>query len=226
MVGSNNMTSFNATRQWSDVYTIANDRDMFLTYRTLFDQLKRGSFKQSAASANTFYRVQHGRYRASFFPDPGVSRQQDPVMKTLNAVSCSGATQGTGVNGHTLVRVSMHAWYDPRGQALATKVASLRQQGCRVQVIPGETMGSHIKSTLSDAKVQFPKVRHPRQRTHQKILTISGHFEDDTSASLVFTGSHNWASRGLDCDDNILRIDSATAYRQYAANFTTIWRHG
>jgi phosphatidylserine/phosphatidylglycerophosphate/cardiolipin synthase-like enzyme len=226
MVGSNNMTSFNATRQWSDVYTIANNRDMFVTYRTLFDQLKRGSLKARAASPSTFYRVQHGRYRASFFPDPGVSRQQDPVLKELAGVSCGGATQGTGVDGHTLVRVSMHAWYDPRGKAIATKVASLSQAGCRVQVIPGETMGTKVRSLLGDAKVKFPKVRHPKQRTHQKILQISGHFGHDTSASLVFTGSHNWASRGLDCDDNILRISSRTAYEQYARNFRYIWYHG
>jgi hypothetical protein len=226
MVGSNNMTSFNATRQWSDVYTIANNRSMFLTYRDLFSRLRAGWAKERAATRSTFYRVSHGRYRASFFPNPGVSRRADPVMKMLDGVSCTGARQGTGINGHTLVRISMHAWYGPRGVALANKVVSLRRAGCRVAVIPGETMGTKIRAALKDAKVKFSKIRHPRQRVHQKVMQVSGHFGDDTSAQVVFTGSHNWSSRGLDCDDNILRIDSPTAYSQYARNFSFIWHHG
>jgi phosphatidylserine/phosphatidylglycerophosphate/cardiolipin synthase-like enzyme len=226
MVGSNNMTSFNATRQWSDVYTVANNRAMFLTYRDLFSRLRAGWAKERAATPSTFYQVRHGRYRASFFPNPGVSRQQDPVMKMLDGVTCSGARQQTGIKGHTLVRILMHAWYGPRGVALANKVASLRQAGCVVQVIPGETMGSKIKDTLTTAGVGFPKVRHKRQRVHQKVMQVSGHYGDDTSAQVVFTGSHNWSGRGLDCDDNILRIDDPAAYAQYARNFRYIWFHG
>lgn len=226
MVGSNNMTSHNAEDQWADVYTIANNRAMFLTYRDLFSRLRAGAVKVRAATRSTYYQVRHDNYRAFFFPNPGVRRQQDPVMQKLSAITCSGATGGTGVDGRTLVRVSMHAWYGPRGLSFANKLASLRKQGCRVAVIPGETMGSKIKAALVDAKVRFPKVRYPHKRTHQKVFTVSGHFGSDRSAEVVFTGSHNWSSRGLDCDDNILRIDSASAYAEYARNFSFIWHHG
>jgi phosphatidylserine/phosphatidylglycerophosphate/cardiolipin synthase-like enzyme len=95
-----------------------------------------------------------------------------------------------------------------------------------VQVIPGITMGSQIRSTLRKAGVPLATIRHPARRTHQKVLQISGHYGSDTSARLVFTGSHNWSDRGLQCDDNILRIDSPTAYQRYAADFATIWRRG
>ena len=61
---------------------------------------------------------------------------------------------------------------------------------------------------------------------HQKVLQISGHSGDEPVARLVFTGSHNWSSRSLNCDDNILRIDSRNAYRQYSQNFRYIWRNG
>ena len=226
MVGSNNMTHFNATRQWSDVYTMANKPGMYRTYAHLFSQLRAGQARPKAATRSSFYQVTHGRYRASFLPDPGVSRALDPVLTTLSQVSCSGAAPGTGIDGHTLVRVSMHAWYDARGYAIAQKVAALRQAGCHVQVIPGATMGSSIRSTLRNAGVVMATIRHPARRTHQKVLQISGHFGNDTSARLIFAGSHNWSSRGLQCDDNILRIDDPAAYRQYAANFRTIWQHG
>ena len=226
MVGSNNMTNHNAVDQWADVYTIANNRAMYSTYTNLFAQLKAGQASPRAANKSTFYRARHGRYTASFFPNPGVSRAQDPLMVALSRVSCNGANGGTGVKGHTLVRVLMHAWYDPRGVALANKLAALRGQGCKVQIIPGETMGKTIRKTLRDAKVEFAKIRHPAKRVHQKVLQISGHNGDDRSARLVFTGSHNWSSRSLNCDDNILRIDGRNAYRQYSRNFRYIWRNG
>ena len=40
MVGSNNMTSHNAERQWSDLITLTNNRPMFTTFRNWFGQLK------------------------------------------------------------------------------------------------------------------------------------------------------------------------------------------
>ena len=226
MVGSNNMTHFNATSEWSDVYTMANRPAMYLSYSHLFATLKAGQAHPKAATRSSFYRVLHGRYKAWFFPDPGVSRALDPVLTILSQVSCSGAAPGTGVSGHTLVRISMHAWYGARGYAIAQKVAGLRQSGCNVQVIPGATMGSTIRSTLRNAKVALATIRHPSKRTHQKVLQVSGHFGHDTSARLIFAGSHNWSNRGLQCDDNILRIDDPAAYRQYASNFRLIWHHG
>ena len=40
MVGSNNMTSHNAERQWSDLVTLTNNKPMYATFRTWFGQLK------------------------------------------------------------------------------------------------------------------------------------------------------------------------------------------
>jgi hypothetical protein len=226
MVGSNNMTWFNAERQWADVYTVANNPGVFSTYARLFSRLRAGQAEPQAARPSTYYQVRNGRYLSQFMPDPGAGGANDPVIRELAPVTCSGATGGTGWNGHTLVRVSMHAWYGGRGRVIATRLAALRANGCHVQVIPGITMGSQIRSTLRKAGVPLATIRHPARRTHQKVLQISGHYGSDTSARLVFTGSHNWSDRGLQCDDNILRIDSPTAYQRYAADFATIWRRG
>ena len=40
MVGSNNMTSHNAERQWSDLVTLTRNKSMYTTFRTWFGQLK------------------------------------------------------------------------------------------------------------------------------------------------------------------------------------------
>ncbi len=41
----------------------------------------------------------------------------DPEIGALKSITCGGATGGTGINGHTLVRINMHAWFGtPRPQ--------------------------------------------------------------------------------------------------------------
>ena len=76
------------------------------------------------------------------------------------------------------------------------------------------------------AGVAIARVRHASVHTHQKVLTVSGGYDGNPRAEVVFTGSHNYTDRALTCDDTVLRIAGATAYEQYAANFRDIWRHG
>ena len=221
MVGSNNMTSYNATKQWSDVYTIANDPAMFFTYAGVFDQLK-----WDKAMSTTYYRSDINTYQAQFYPYAGATQFVDPVYQALTKIGCTGATGGTGVKGKTLVRVSQHAWNGTRGTYLARQVAALAQQGCIVEVIYGVGTGKTVRSILTAAGVKGNTVRHKGVLTHQKVLTVNGVYDGDTSAQVVFTGSHNWSDGALKRDETILRIDSPAAYAQYKANFADIWMHG
>jgi phosphatidylserine/phosphatidylglycerophosphate/cardiolipin synthase-like enzyme len=221
MVGSNNMTSYNAQHQWSDVYTVANDRAMYATYSYLFAKLRTNK-----PVSKPFYERNVSNTRSTFFPALGMTQATDPLMQTLSAVRCTGATAGTGVAGRTVVRIAQHAWYGPRGVYLAKKVAALRTQGCIVQVVAGITMGSVVRSTLVKAKVSLAPHRRSGVYTHQKTMTISGVFGGDTSSRMVFTGSHNWSDRGLTNDDVILRVDNAAAYAKYVSNFRDMWHNG
>ena len=36
-------------------------------------------------------------------------------MRSLEAIRCTGAHGGTGINGRTVVYISMHAWFSKRG---------------------------------------------------------------------------------------------------------------
>ena len=68
--------------------TMVDKPAMYSSYTHLFAELKAGQVHPKAATSNSFYQVKHGRYRASFFPNPGVSRALDPVLRTLSQVSC------------------------------------------------------------------------------------------------------------------------------------------
>jgi hypothetical protein len=224
MVGSNNMTSYNAEQQWADVYTVANNERLYTTYVDMFSQLRTSRLSSSRTTA-AYSEVGHGRWQAQFFPAPSVTPSSDPAMRTLSKIGCT-AGAGTGRDGHTLVRISQHAWFGDRGRYLAQKVADLSRAGCLVRVIPGKSVGDGVQDTLRRAGVAIARVRHGSVHTHQKVLTVSGGFDGNPRAEVVFTGSHNYTDRALTCDDTVLRIAGATAYEQYAANFRDIWRHG
>ncbi len=221
MVGSNNMTGFNAYDQWNDVYTIADDPAMYFAYAGMFDQLKAAT-----PMAKTYYQMDVSGYRSQFYPNVGVNATTDPAMQILNKVVCTGAAPGTGVRGSTLLRIAQHAWFGPRGEYLAKKVAALRKQGCVVEVVPGISVGSGVKRILTGAGVKLATVRHPGIRTHQKTLSVSGNFDGVRGNRVVFTGSENWTDRALICDDVVLRVPGAAAYAQYSENFTDMWRNG
>ncbi|NUR05598.1 MAG: hypothetical protein HOQ22_16000 [Nocardioidaceae bacterium] len=220
MVGSNNMTGYNATRQWSDLYTIAGDPATYYTYAGFFDQMKYDK------PSGGYYQPEINGYQSQFYPYAGSTRFTDPMYQALSAITCTGATGGTGVGGKTLVRLSQHAWNGSRGIYLADKVAALRRAGCVVQVIYGVGIGSQVKSILANAGVQLATVRHRSVRTHQKSLQVSGVFDGDTAAQVVYTGSHNWSNGALRRDDVLLRIEDPAAYAQYRANFDDIWKNG
>jgi hypothetical protein len=221
MIGSNNLTAYNATRQWSDIYTIANDPAMYFTVSGVFDQLKT-----DRARTRSYYQSDVNGYQAQFYPYATATQEIDPLYQALSSISCTGAAPGYGVNGQTLVRLSQHAWNGSRGIYLAQKVAELQTQGCVVQVVYGVGVGTTVKGMLTRAGVQLRANSKPGIRTHQKVLTISGVFNGKPDSTVVFTGSHNWSNGALKRDETILRVEDPNAYAQYAANFDDIWNNG
>ncbi len=221
MIGSNNMTAYNATRQWSDIYTIVNDPAMYFTVSGVFDQLKT-----DRARSRSYYQADINSYEAQFYPYANATQYVDPLYLALSKVACTGAAPGTGVNGQTLVRLSQHAWNGNRGVYLAQKVAELQSQGCVVQVVYGVGVGTTVRSILTRAGVQMRANSHRGIRTHQKILTVSGVYDGRPDAQVVFTGSSNWSDGALKRDETVLRISDPAAYAQYAQNFEDIWANG
>ena len=73
-----------------------------------------------------------GKYVTTFWPQ-GTSA--DPEGRLLDSIKCNGATGGTGIGGHTLVYINMHAWFGTRGLGFANKVRGLYNRGCYVRVL-------------------------------------------------------------------------------------------
>jgi len=216
LVGSMNFTELAAAGQWQDLYAVSDDEPLFASMRTLFRAMVRDTPQPSLALT----RAGPG-FRLSTSPvDPSAV---DPLVSRLRKVHCDAAT-GTGRRGHTVLAVSMHAWNGPRGVDLARRVAALSEDGCRVRVIAGVGFGRRVTSILERSAVRYLATGGTAGATHEKLMVLSGHFGRDRSASLVWTGSHNWTGRSLRNDEVTLRLQGPRHVAAYLANVRRIWR--
>jgi phosphatidylserine/phosphatidylglycerophosphate/cardiolipin synthase-like enzyme len=216
MVGSMNFTTYAASRQWQDLYTVAGDAEVYEQFRHIFDEMVRDRPQEPLRLAAT---------EQGFATDvsPVAASGRDPLLRRLGRVECRGATGGTGDHGRTVVRISMHAWNGERGIRLAHRVARLAREGCDVRVLAGIGFGPRVTKVLRGGGVGYRDSGRHGRHTHEKLMFLSGHFGDRTDASYVWTGSHNWSDRSLRNDEVILRVSGRRQVEAYHANFARIW---
>jgi phosphatidylserine/phosphatidylglycerophosphate/cardiolipin synthase-like enzyme len=230
MTGSVNLTSNSAINQYNDLWIRNNARGLTRAFRTLYAQMRLDK------PAHPAFLVQKiGRdFKLEATPYPNGSATHDPIIKILDNVHCLHAARGTGnAVHHTIVRVIMHAWNDPRGTYLARKIRQLFIAGCDVKVmygISGASVREVFKNRTKRGYLPVHTTGYDTNNdgfidlyTHQKELLISGNFGKDPSTDLVVTGSSNWNIDGLRGDEEIFLIRRARAYNQYINDFTRMW---
>jgi hypothetical protein len=248
ITGSANMTDRAVSLQWNDLYTMNNEPRLYQVFSHIFTQLKKDkpahprwvTFHEGPISGQ-FYKTPHpteyGRtvssQTASKLPGPA----QDPVLKRLKNVRCN-AVKGAGINGHTVIRITMYGWNKTRGKWLATQVADLKRRGCDVKIILG-VPGGGVQKVLHGAGIPIRSSDYDYINTgtvddpvwvvnfysHLKVLAINGNMGGKPVHS-VWTGSENWSPMSFRNDEIILRIDSAKNYAKYLGWFNFMWAHG
>lgn len=218
MVGSMNFTAFAAAGQWQDLYAVAGNARLYRQFVRVFKQMTHDRPMSQIQLRNP-----GEGFRTEVAPLAG-RQTVDPVARRLRSVHCRGATAKTGIHGHTLVRISMHAWNGGRGVRLARQVVGLAGAGCNVKVMLGVGVGRQVASVLRRGHVAYRGAHPHRPATHQKLMIVSGHYGRHTNASYVWTGSHNWTDRSLRNDEVTLRIAGARQVAAYLDDFHRIWR--
>ena len=231
MVGSANLTGYGARVQWNDLYTTSEAPQLRELYTTVFEQLVR-----DRRVASPYVHKVVGDYENEFFPMPSMDQANDPVMHRLDDVRCT-ASGGTGVNGHTMIRVVMYGWVDSRGLYLAKEMADLDRAGCDVRVILSSPGGRVVRNLIAGGvlvKTADLDLDHDKDTgfddtpfevfTHQKYMTLSGSYRGQMS-NQVWTGSENWSNLGLRNDEVTIRIPGSATHRAYVANFDYLWKH-
>jgi phosphatidylserine/phosphatidylglycerophosphate/cardiolipin synthase-like enzyme len=232
MTGSDNMTTNALIHQWNDLLIKNDVPEVFDVFHGVFLEMKKDEVAHPQ-----YEKFDIGtRYQLQVMPHPGTDASNDPIMDILRKVSCKGATGGTGVNGRTMIRVSMHRWSGDRGAYLAHKIVNLYAAGCDVRVMHGSAdhkTGVQLTRRTKRGRVPIRANGFDEsgdgvidRYSHHKYMVISGHFGDDTAEDRIYTGSSNWASRGMTGDELIFMARGAGYVRQWTRNFNFLWTHG
>ncbi len=161
----------------------------------------------------------------------------DPVIARLSKIGCK-APRGFGIDGHTIVKIIVYAWYGERGDNIARKVADLQRQGCRVKVI-GSVLGGSTANILQGAGIPVKAADWDfgdRISTGSDDEIVYGprcysHYKSSPSAApttaracgAAWTGSENWSRVSLGNDEVTLRLNGRPVYLRYTRRFDSMW---
>lgn len=228
MVGSANLTGYGAVTQWNDMYTVVSNGPLLNLYSMVFEQLAR-----DRRVADPYINQTLGGVQSIFYPHPGNTRANDPVIRRLDQVHCKAAG-GTGVNGHTVIRISMYGWVGTRGLYIADKVAALDRHGCDVRVIVSSGGGHVARHLIKGGVLVRTADLEPRDTpnvdngevfdlfTHEKWMTLNGGYGSGNGKHL-WTGSENWSNLAVHNDELTIHVQRAAAYRKYVTHFNYVW---
>lgn len=224
VVGSVNITEYNAQRQWNDLYTVANDKTYYMAYNRWFNQLKKDlevvpSFRRRVAGLN---QIEMTPMNLAFTADP-VLDAMSRIRCLVPMVEIDPTYPDPTAVVQTRVLLSAHAWNGERGKSIAFRVAELARSGCAVQVLYGVGTGSAVTSILAGGGVVLNAGTHQGIRTHQKVMIVQGGFDGLPRTSRAWTGSHNWSDRALNRDDLIVQIGDPAYADQYVYLFDQMW---
>ncbi|MGH3510386.1 MAG: phospholipase D-like domain-containing protein [Nocardioidaceae bacterium] len=243
MVGSSNMTS-NATHvQWNDLFTTYGAK-LYADYRSVFEEMA-----PDHVVYHPFRLFTVGRYEAAFWPEPRTTAKTDQIMRWLRTISCTGATGGSGINGHTVVYINIHAWHSARGVWLAQEVRHLYNKGCYVRILysfMGHGIFTYLKAGTGARMVVLRTIfpHDPPHKdakgivmaalySHMKNFDVSGNVAGNSASWVSWTGSNNFTNLGTHSDEVVMRIASRRIYNRYVAHWkfiaktrsSTIWKH-
>ncbi|HWJ82095.1 MAG TPA: phospholipase D-like domain-containing protein [Nocardioides sp.] len=216
--GSANLTTAAAVNQWNDWLTTTNNREIYRGFQKVFRQASH-DHKYPA------YQFRSGNTLTWFAPRPG---RKDLVMDMLDKVRCKGA-RNAGINGRTAIRIASAVIQNSRGQRIAHKIKDLQNRGCNIRMV----------YTLSSNEVlgilQGVPVRHLAYDTdgdgafdnylHMKAMSISGNYDGDRSARIIFNGSANWSTIGVISDEQGMIVRDDSLERQYGKWITGLYNH-
>jgi phosphatidylserine/phosphatidylglycerophosphate/cardiolipin synthase-like enzyme len=226
MYGSANATELAATIQWNDVYTFTKSRTKYAEFISVFNQMRHDKGVRQG-----FRHYQHGPIGIDFYPYTGDGTGKDPVLNVLNRVRCNGATRGTGIRGHTKIRVAQTATYGDRGIALAHRLATMKQRGCNIRIVYAMFGGKAVK-ILRGAHVPLTHLAYDRdcngiydKYVHMKSMTISGVYGSNKHARITWNGSANWTPVSLASDEVVGILQKGDVTREYSNWIDYLFTH-
>jgi hypothetical protein len=231
MVSSANPYTGNTSKSWNDIHTIIGDQKIWDSLNLYFtDMLK------DKTNYNYYRTTTSGKYTLYYFPrTPAKGTSGVPQLSALKQVKCKGVASGYGLNGRTAVRVAMWGWTKWRTD-VARQLWKLHNEGCNVYVIlNNKRVGEKVYRALLKRSSKYGVMRvydawYDKNHNgaaelymHQKLLTINGNFNGDSSVKVLWTGSQNFTDEGNRVNNELLmKIADDSTLNQYVRNLNYI----
>lgn len=225
MVSSANMTEVAATNQWNDIFTVTGQEGLRDKFYGIFDEMGKDQH-----APPPYRRFDGGKnLRAFIYPYRGKRAIGDPVVRELKKVRCNGATDGTGSNGRTVVRVAQTAILGERGKRIADRLREMDRRGCQIKIIyavsdngvRSRLAGIPVRQYIQDTDGDGVYDRY----LHMKSMTVNGVYNGDTSARVVWNGSANWSPKALDSDEAGFRVARGKLQRRYSGWINRLFKN-
>ena len=230
MYGSANATQLAATIQWNDIYALTKSRSRYTEFQHVFKQMQH-----QHAVKQGYLHYNHGDMELGFYPFRGRHTKRDPVLSALNNVRCAGATRGTGIRGHTKIRIAQTATYGARGLAIAHRLAAMKKRGCNIRLVYAMFGRQALQVMRHDAGPGGVPMTHLAydadcngiydKYVHMKSMTVSGVYGKNTHARITWNGSANWTPVSLQSDEVVGRLQRADVTAEYSNWIDFLFTH-
>lgn len=229
MYGSNNATDLAAYAQWNDLFTMRGKAAMYDEFFHVFNQMRRDRPVKQA-----YLTYEHGDYTSYFYPYRGKGTDHDPLLEVLNDIVCAGATDGTGTNGKTKIRIAQTSMHGERGKAIANRLREMWQRGCDIKIVYA-VFGNGVLSVLRHTTRGPVPIKQIAQDfnldgiydryLHMKSMAVSGRYRDRTNANVTWNGTANFTSVALASDEVVMRIFGGRVREQYSRWVDYLFTH-
>ncbi len=226
---SMNLTPMGYQGQWNQA-EVTHTPAIWQQFMTIYRQTRIG--RPVHVTYRTFTA---GATSTSFYPLHGARASNDPVMRMLNQVSCTGATEGGTASGRTKIRIINYSIYGDRGVWIAKKLRRLWSSGCDIMMIYSVS-SRPVMSILRNGSGRGPipvrqsvitnGKREIVKYNHSKWMTITGNYGGNRGAFVTMSGSANWSLFAFSGDEQVQTIQSRPQALRHNSVFNTTWKQG
>ncbi|MDQ6934075.1 MAG: phospholipase D-like domain-containing protein [Actinomycetota bacterium] len=200
MVGSTNLTNVCAEKEYSDMLTFANRRDIYDEFMKIYRIQVR---QRSVMRPYRFETFRGGD--AYFLPMRYWTPQRDPVVIRIQNIPARRAT----------IKVAQFSWWGGRGAAIAKALAVKSRQGARITAILGPHVSVQVRRILRRAGVHLRRGYFTNgTHVHSKLM-LASYVRRNGRIWKVWTGSDNWAPESIGHDEVEFGYRSKALWHSY-----------
>lgn len=222
----NSSANLTTSSQWNNAVTLVDDDALYTHYATYFNELAH-----SRNNRNDVYSEFGGTGDVSsskvwFFPratpSSGNQSANDTIGDILANTTCTSSTK---------IKIGMRNFGDADSTStvkarlrIANELVDCAQAGATVEIVYTSMQAAFENAVDDHPRISLYQVTKADSDTtvHSKYMLIDGTFAG-TAGKWIFTGSHNYDLDSLrDNDENLMRLNDASIYSQYAANIETM----